>query len=128
MTIESTKKRSDKRKRNSVIQVRVDDLERAAIAQNAVDSASQSIAEFLRNLGLKQRQRSSSGLSREDREAIRQLQIEIRRIGTNVNQIAKAVNERGRSPIGAQITHDEHQKLIGYVRQTYAIVMRKFQA
>lgn len=127
MTEESTKKRSDKRKRNSVIQIRVDDLERAAIAKNAVDAAEQSVATFLRNLGLRRRQKSSSGLSPEDREAIRQLQIEIRRIGTNVNQIAKAVNERARSPIGAQITSDEHQRLIGYVRQTYAVVMRRFQ-
>lgn len=119
-------KKSDKRQRQAFIGVRVSEAEKVAIDE-AARLSGKSAAQFLRDLGLGTKGEEKIGMSADDRESVRLLKVEIRRIGTNINQIARAVNERGRSNLGAHISSQERDQIIGLVREAYKLVTGKFE-
>ena len=77
------------RTRNNMIMFRVTDLEKEAISERMKVCGIWNRARYLRTMAI------NGCIIKPDYSAIKQTNVELHRIGLNINQIAKKVNETG---------------------------------
>jgi hypothetical protein len=87
--------RSEKRKRQPTIQIRVDDAERAALQHNAKLTRSKSVPDFLRRLGLGWQPHLRGNALVVDRDELRRLKISVGQAATLVAQALAAAAAGG---------------------------------
>ncbi len=86
------KPRSEKRERGLMIGVRVNPEERAEI-ENAASAAGLSLASYMRELVLNAPQTKKPRKPSIERAALAQILAQVGKIGSNINQIARRLNQ-----------------------------------
>jgi hypothetical protein len=107
---------SDKRKRTRVVGVRMTDQEYAQL-EAAAERKGLTVASYVRDMLISQPQTRSRRRPRADVATLARFCGELNRIGSNINQMARAAN-LGRAPGGADHTHvmAELLKIFGLAR------------
>jgi hypothetical protein len=101
--------KSDAERRKYTLRVRVNDSEKTSIEQNALN-AGQEPSVFLRSLGTGTK--PSRNVPTPDREVLLKVLAELNKNGSNLNQIARALNRR-----------DGSNELIGFSLQDLETVI-----
>lgn len=115
------KKEPRQRARPFLVGVRLNQTEKEALEKVA---GKNSLASYLRAVGLKGTQAETVILSADDKRALYELIKEINAIGNNLNQIARVLNVEALSIRDSSITKEELTEYVTEIKDNQSMILR----